>query len=207
MGAKIAQIVASGNHEGLIGVALINPVPASPWILSRPMMERLYGSCETETEALAFANGMLSAHPGSLTVSDLDIISAHATKQDTALTIAWLREGSEGKEGDWSGVLEKIEVPAIAIAGKSNRLISVQTVRDKVYGKIYGSLLVEVEDAGHLLPLERPEKLVEELQGFVDACVDVRKYDGLRSSSLIYQGFCMARESNHSNFMRTQGLE
>lgn len=207
MGAKIAQIVASGEPEGLIGLALINPVPASPWILSRPTMERLYGSCESKTEAIDFANGVLSAHPGSLTVSDLDIVSAHSIKQDTALTIAWLREGSEGKDGDWSGVLDRIEVPAMAIAGISDRLLGVQTVRDEVYGKIYGCIMVEVEDAGHLLPLERPKKLIGELQAFVDACVDVRKYDGLRSGSLLYQGFCMAREPDHNSFMRTQGLE
>lgn len=207
MGAKIAQIVASCGPEGLIGLALINPVPASPWILSKPKMERLYGSCETKIEALDFANGVLSARPGSLMVSDLDIISAQAIQQDTALTIAWLREGSEGKEGDWSGVLDKIEVPTMAIVGKLDRLISVQTVRDKVYGKIYGCVMVEVEDAGHLLPLERPKRLLEELLAFVGACVDVRKYDGLRSGSLMYQGFCMARESDQSSFMRTQGLE
>ena len=207
MGAKIAQIVASGQPEGLIGLALINPVPASPWILSRPKMERLYGSCETKTEALDFANGVLSARPGSLTVADLDMISANAIKQDAALTIAWLREGSEGKEGDWSGSLDQIEVPTMAVAGRFDRLLNVQTVRDEVYRKIYGCIMVEFEDAGHLLPLERPRQLIEELQAFNDACVDVRKYDGLRSGSNIYQGFCMARESNYSNFMRTQGLE
>ncbi len=207
MGGKIAQIIASGEPEGLIGLALINPVPASPWILSKQKMERLYGSCQTKTEALDFANGVLSAHPGSLTVSDLDMISAHAVKQDTALTIAWLTEGPEGKEGDWSGLLDNIAVPAVALAGKSNRLLSVETVRNEVYDKIYGCMMVEVEDAGHLLPLERPKKLLEELQAFVDACVDVRKYDGLRSGSLIYQGYCMARESDHGNFMRSQGLE
>lgn len=207
MGAKIAQIVASSRPEGLIGLALINPIPASPWILSRPNMERLYGSCETKTEALNFANGVLGACPGSLSVSDLDLISAHAVQQDTALTIAWLREGPEGKEGDWSGVLNKIDVPALAIAGISDMLIGVQTVRESVYEKIYGCLMVEVEDAGHLLPLERPKKLLGELHAFVEACVDVRKYDGLRSGSLIYQGFCMARESSYSNFLRTQELD
>ena len=207
MGAKIAQIVASYGPQGLIGLALINPVPASPWLLSKPKMERLSGSCETKTEALDFANGVLSARPGSLMVSDLDIISAQALQQDNALTIAWLREGSEGKDGDWSGVLDKIEVPTMAIVGKLDRLISVQTVRDKVYGKIYGCVMVEVEDAGHLLPLERPKKLLEELLAFVGACVDVRKCDGSRSGSLMYQGFCMARESDHTSFMRTQGLE
>ena len=207
MGAKIAQIVASDEPEGLIGLALINPVPASPWIVSRSNMARLYGSCETKTEALDFANGILSAHPGSLKLSDLDTVSTHATRQDTSLTIAWLREGPEGKEGDWSGVLDNIEVPTVAIAGTSDRLISVATVRNEVYDKIYGCIMVEVEDAGHLLPLERPKKLLEELEAFVDACVEVRKCDGLRSGSLLYQGFCMARESDESNFMRSQGLE
>ena len=207
MGGKIAQIVASDVPEGLIGLALINPVPASPWILSRSKMERLYGSCETKIEALDFANSMLSACPGSLKVSDLDTISTHATRQDTALTISWLREGAEGKEGDWSGVLDKIQVPAVVIAGISNKLISVQTVRKEVYEKIYGCIMVEVEDAGHLLPLERPKKLLWELQAFVDACVDVRKYNGLRSGSLLYQGFCMAREPDYGAFMRSQGLE
>lgn len=207
MGAKIAQIVASGKPEGLIGLALINPVPASPWTLSRRNMERLYGSCQSKTEALDFANGMLSAQPGSLTLSDMDMISADAIKQDTALTIAWLREGTEGKESDWSGVLDKVEVPAMTITGLSDKLIDVQTVRDEVYDKIYGCIMVEVEGAGHLLPLERPKKLTEELQAFIDACVDVRKYDGLRSGSLLYQGFCMAREPNASKFLKTQGLE
>lgn len=207
MGAKIAQIIASDEPEGLIGLALINPVPASPWILPRSKMERLYASCVTKTEALDVANGVLSAHPGSLTVSDLDAISAHATKQDAEFTIAWLSEGSEGKDGDWSGVLDKIDVPAVVIAGKSDRLIGVQTVTDEVYRKVYGSIMVEVEDAGHLLPLEKPKKLVEELHAFADACVDVRKYDGSRSRSLMYQGFCMAREEDFYNFMRSQGLE
>lgn len=207
MGAKIAQIIASDEPEGLIGLALINPVPVSPWILPKSKMERLYESCETKTEALDFANGILSACPGSLTVSDLDIFSAHATKQDPAFTITWLSEGTEGKDGDWSGVLGKIGVPAIVIAGKSDRLIDVQTVKDEVYGKVCGSIMVEVEDAGHLLPLERPKKLIEELHAFADACVDVRKFNGSRSSSLMYQGFCMARESDYFNFMRSQGLE
>ena len=207
MGAKIAQIVAGDEPKGLIGLALISPVPVSPWILSRSKMERLYGSCKSTIEALDFANSVLSARPGSLKVSDLDTISAHAIRQDAAFTTAWLREGCEGKEGDWSQVLEEIGVPSMAIAGISDRLISVQTVRDKVYDKIYGCIMVEVEDAGHLLPLERPKKLLEELQAFVDACVDVRKHDGLRSGSLLYQGFCIAREADHSKFMRSQGLE
>ena len=207
MGAKIAQIVASDEPEGLIGLALISPVPASPWILSRSKMERLYGSCESTIEALDFANSVLSARPGSLSVSDLDTISVHATRQDRALTIAWLREGSEGKEGDWSEVFEEIEVPSMAITGISDRLINVQTVKKEVYEKIHGCIMVEVEDAGHLLPLERPKKLLEELQAFFDACVDVRKHNGLRSGSLLYQGFCMAREADPSKFMRTQGLE
>lgn len=207
MGAKIAQIVASDEPKGLIGLALINPVPASPWILSKSKMERLYGSCQTTTEALAFVNGFLTAYPGSLKASDLDTISTHALKQDAALTIAWLREGPEGKEGDWSGVLARIKVPVVAIAGMSDELISVDSVKDEVYDKIYGSIMVEVEDAGHLLPLERPKKLLRELHDFVDACVDVRKHHGSRSSSLLYQGFCMARESDHTKFMRSQGLD
>lgn len=207
MGAKIAQIVASDKPQGLIGLALINPVPASPWILSGSRMARLYTSCESTIEALDFANSVLGARPGSLKLSDLDNISIRATKQDTSLTISWLQEGSEGKEGDWSGVLDKIDVPAIAIAGRSDRLISVQTVKDEVYDKIYGCIMVEVEEAGHLLPLERPKELLEELQAFVDACVDVRKCNGSKSSSLLYQWFCMARESDESKFMRSQGLE
>lgn len=207
MGAKVAQIIASGRPAGLIGLALINPVPASPWILSRQSMQRLYGSCSTKTEALDYANGVLSAHPGSLTVADLDMISTIAIKQDPALTIAWLREGSEGKEGDWSEFLDKIEVPTTAIAARSDRLIDVQTVRDEVYSKIYGCIMVEVEDAGHLLPLERPQRLIEELRAFNNACVDVRKCNGLRSGSHIYQGYCVLRETDWSNFMRTQGLE
>ena len=206
MGAKIAQIVASDEPEGLIGLALINPVPASPWILSESNMERLYGSCETATEALAFVNGVLSAYPGSLKMSDLDTIGTQALRQDAALTVAWLREGPEGKEGDWSGVLGRIKVPVVAIAGMSDKLISVDNVKDEVYDKIYGCIMVEVEDAGHLLPLERPKKLLRELHDFVDACVDVRKNHS-RSGSLLYQAFCMARESDHSKFMRSQGLE
>ena len=207
MGAKIAQIIASDEPEGLIGLALINPVPASPWILSKSKMERLWGSCETATEALAFVNSILCAYPGSLKPSDMDTISTHAIRQDAALTIAWLREGPEGKEGDWSGVLDRIKVPVVAIAGMSDKLISVDSVKDEVYDKIYGCIMVEVEDAGHLLPLERPKKLLKELHDFADACVDVRKHHGSRSGSLLYQGFCMARESDHSKFMRSQGLE
>ena len=206
MGAKIAQIIASDEPEGLIGLALINPVPASPWILSKSLMERLYGSCQTKTEALDFANGVLSARPGSLKMSELDTISDHAARQDPALTLAWLGEGPEGKDGDWSELLGNIKVPTVAICGMSDKLLGVQTVKDEVYDKIYGCIMVEFEDAGHLLPLERPRKLLHELQTFVDACVDVRKC-GLRSGSLLYQGFCMAREPDYSKFMRSQGLE
>ena len=205
MGAKIAQIIASDQLKGLIGLALINPVPASPWILSDSSMGRLYGSCATATEALAFVNNVLSAYPGSLKKSDLDAISTQAMRQDTALTIAWLRDGPEGKEGDWSGALGRIKVPVVAIAGMSDKLISVDKVKDEVYDKIYGCIMVKVEDAGHLLPLERPKKLLRELHDFVDACVEVRK-NGSRSSSLLYQAFCMARETDECNFIRSQGL-
>jgi len=67
---------------------------------------------------------------------------------------------------DWGFDWASLDLPVINITGVHDRVFRDPEVIDRLYAKLANARREEWEDAGHLLPLERPERLVERLAAF-----------------------------------------
>jgi pimeloyl-ACP methyl ester carboxylesterase len=60
----------------------------------------------------------------------------------------------------------EIAVPTLCIVGAQDRMTPLK-YSEYMHSRITGSQLAIVEDAGHMLPLEKPEEYNERLLGFI----------------------------------------
>ncbi|MCS7054162.1 MAG: alpha/beta hydrolase [Ignavibacterium sp.] len=67
---------------------------------------------------------------------------------------------------DTTSFLEKIEIPILLICGKQDNLTPPSVMRD-MYHKIKNSEFVEIENAGHLAPIENPEEVNSAISKFL----------------------------------------
>jgi pimeloyl-ACP methyl ester carboxylesterase len=67
---------------------------------------------------------------------------------------------------DWNFDWASLDLPVLNITGLHDRVFRDPEVIDRLYAKLADARREEWDDAGHLLPLERPERLVERLAAF-----------------------------------------
>jgi pimeloyl-ACP methyl ester carboxylesterase len=75
-----------------------------------------------------------------------------------------------GMEEDYSAGLRNIEVPVRIVVGELDKVEPAERVRTEVLEKIKGKdvSMVVIEGSGHMLPLEQPVRLAEEIGVFCD---------------------------------------
>ncbi len=67
---------------------------------------------------------------------------------------------------DWSFDWASLDLPVLNITGHHDRVFRDPEVIDRLYAKLADARREEWQDAGHLLPLERPQRLLESLAAF-----------------------------------------
>jgi pimeloyl-ACP methyl ester carboxylesterase len=67
---------------------------------------------------------------------------------------------------DWDLPYERLALPTLVVTGLQDRVFLDREVVDRLYGRLPDARREEWEDAGHLLPQERPETLAESLARF-----------------------------------------
>ena len=67
---------------------------------------------------------------------------------------------------DWSFDWASLNLPVLNITGLHDRVFRDPEVIDRLYSSMADARREDWDDAGHLLPLERPERLVERLSAF-----------------------------------------
>jgi len=67
---------------------------------------------------------------------------------------------------DWSFDWASLDLPVLNITGLHDRVFRDPEVIDRLYALLVDARREEWSDAGHLLPLERPERLLERLAAF-----------------------------------------
>jgi pimeloyl-ACP methyl ester carboxylesterase len=100
---------------------------------------------------------------------------AEAQPEDTALYKSILSSGDPVAYSELCGVIERldieaelgrIQVPVLLIEGELDRVVSAERVRATA-ALIPGSEYVELAGCGHIVPLERPDVLIERIPEFV----------------------------------------
>ncbi|MGH3261070.1 MAG: alpha/beta fold hydrolase [Trebonia sp.] len=161
MGGKVAQLLASRRPAGLHGVVLVAPAPAKPVVVPDQVRAQMAGAYDSRESVLATLDAVLShvplTHAAREQVVEDSLAGAAAAKREwPARTI--LEDVSAG--------LTRIDVPVLVVAGQHDRVEPVELMRSHVTDLIPGARLDVIPDAGHLLPLERPDALAERIETF-----------------------------------------
>lgn len=69
-------------------------------------------------------------------------------------------------EADWSIDYAKLTLPTLVITGLQDRVFLDTDIVDRLYASLPDARREDWPDTGHLLPLERPERLADSLIGF-----------------------------------------
>ena len=72
-----------------------------------------------------------------------------------------------GRESDWDLPYEKLDVPTLVITGLQDHLFLELAVVNELFARLPKGRRIDMPDAGHLIPGERPDALARELSDFV----------------------------------------
>lgn len=159
MGGKIALALAARQPAGLRGLVLLSPSPPTPEPISDEDRAASLAAYGQPLEAEKTATKIM-IRPVSKEVRQQVIADNLRTSQ--AAWDAWLEHGS--KE-DISGLMPAIQVPCHLLVGDADHAIPLAAQQKQTLPLLpAGSPLVMVPEAGHLLPLEAPDVVLETLR-------------------------------------------
>ena len=159
MGGKIALALAARRPKELQRLVLIAPSPPTP----EPIPD------EERTRLLKGYGDRRAAEATFRAITALPISPALRERvlQDNLRTSraawrAWLECGSRE---DISARMSDIEVPVVVLAGECDEGMTPDLLQREVVERIGGARMRVVRGAGHLLPLEAPQEIVQALVG------------------------------------------
>ena len=163
MGAAIAQRFAIDRPDAVEALVLATPVPAGGAAFS-PKLEAMFRATAGDVANANAWLAKLTYREQSPAVVALLRAGAAATRAPVALESfeSWAHLEFEDEAAT-------IATPTLAIAGGEDRPMTPAYVRERVVDVIPGARLAIVADAGHLVQLERPERVAALVAEFVDA--------------------------------------
>jgi pimeloyl-ACP methyl ester carboxylesterase len=156
MGGKIALALAARRPEGLEALVLLAPSPPSPEpINDRAAMLAAYGD---HAAALAIAKKIIKR---PLAPGLVDQVVGDMLRSAKPAWNAWVQEGSRE---NISAKVGRISVPTLVLSGTDDAAIPTGVLASKVMPCLSAGRLVIITAAGHLLPLETADDVVEAVE-------------------------------------------
>ncbi len=162
MGAKVATVLARraedgrAGLEGLFGLVLLAGSPPNPEPMDaaerREMLDSFGGPaapCDADVSRYVERNvgAPLAAEAAAAAVADV-------RRANPAAWRAWLEAGSLE---DWSARVGVLRLPTLIVAGAADAALGPAAQHRLMAPHFAAATLVSLADAGHLLPLERPD--------------------------------------------------
>jgi pimeloyl-ACP methyl ester carboxylesterase len=72
-----------------------------------------------------------------------------------------------GREADWDLPYERLELPVLIVTGLQDHVFLEKDVVNDLFSRIPNGRRVDIPDAGHLIPAERPDALADSLLSFI----------------------------------------
>lgn len=161
MGGKVAQLLAAGRPEGLVGLVLVASAPPSPLALPPQARDMMAGAYSTRETVEATIDQVLTAKP--LDPADRAQVIADSLRGAPQAKAAWPLFTSQE---DISDAVAAIEAPTLVISGEMDRVDTVEAARSELMPRIPGAVLHVLGGTGHLSPLESPMDLVRIIDQF-----------------------------------------
>ncbi len=159
-GGKISQLIASRRPEGLRGLVLVAPAPPTPVHFSEEALETQIHAYENRENVLETIKFLSARMPEPAVVEQIVADSLSSSGEATlAYPTGMILE-------DISAEVSKINVPTLVIAGEFDHLDSVEQHKHEVVARIPNAQFTVIKGSGHLIPIDEPVQLAEEIARF-----------------------------------------
>lgn len=168
IGAKIAAFIAgstqgqtSPDHKPPAGIVLVSPAPPTPLVLPPDIVANQERAWEDASAAeYAVRNFLLAGPQPEEVIGELtrDMLAGNAFARR-----AWT---AYGMKEDVSEQAARSRVPALVVAGEKDLVEPVDNVERLVHGVLRGSEMVVARGSGHLVPVEAPRELADNIAAF-----------------------------------------
>ena len=158
MGARIAMIVAARQPARVVGLVLVAPSPPTP----EPMTDdgrATLGSARADRFSAERLVGHITGDP--LAPSQATAAADDVLAVDAAAWRAWVEVGSRH---DLTALVAGVTCPVTVLSGDRDPAIPTAVVEREVLARLPQSKLIRVAGAGHLLPLEAPDEVVDAIR-------------------------------------------
>lgn len=167
MGGKVAQLMASRQPPGLIGLALIAPSPPSPLNLPLNIRQGMMRAYDSRDSIAATIEKVLA--PGGLTSEDLETVIADSIGGAPAAKAAWPLSASQE---DITAAVTNIAIPVIVISGEQDRVDPPEVLRRELLTRIPQAQLHVLPQIGHLSPFQAPSDIADLVKAFALSATD-----------------------------------
>jgi 3-oxoadipate enol-lactonase len=158
MGGRIARNVALHHPEWLLSLTLADTSPGFDALSSEQIRTFLSDRKNRTPESM---RRLLGTDPAPGAYEEL-VRSFHALRQES-----YFKTVDASVAQDRAAPLERIRVPTLVMVGTQDTVYPPQMARD-IARRIPGAKLVEIEGAGHLSNLDRPDEFNAALRSFLE---------------------------------------
>ncbi|GAS97490.1 hydrolase [Mycolicibacterium canariasense] len=159
MGGKVAQLVAAENLTAVTGLVLVAPAPPEPPPTITPQFQRQLAHAYDNPETVASAvDHVLTAH--ALTAALRAAVIEDSLAGTAAARTEWPLRGIAE---DITTAAGRICVDTVVIAGSKDRVEPVGVLREHLEPFVAPARTYVLVDSGHLVPLEAPRALADQL--------------------------------------------
>lgn len=159
MGGKVAQLVAAERPMPLTGLMLVAPAPPEPPSTITPQFQRQLAHAYDNPQTVA------SAIDHVLTASPLTSALRAAVIEDSLASAAAARTEwpLRGIAEDITAAAARISVDTVVVAGGKDLVEPVSVLREHLEPFIPAARTHVLAESGHLIPLEAPRALADQL--------------------------------------------
>jgi len=164
MGGKTAQLLASRRPPGMEALVLVAPSPPTPQDMPPEMRQAMIHFYDSR-EGAEIALGNIALLP----LGDEEREQALEDMQRSAplARAAW---PETAMLEDISAEAANIDVPTLVLAGESDPVDRLETLRRELLPRIPHAKLCVIPHTGHLSPLEVPDRIGSEIAAFMTEC-------------------------------------
>ncbi len=162
MGGKVAQLLASRQPAGLVGLVLVAPAPPPPLHLPEAARENMAHAYSSPEAVEATIDQVLAGKP--LSPQDRAQVIEDSLRGAPEAKAAW---PSATSHEDISAAVAAINVPTLVIGGEIDRVDTVESLRQELLPHIPHAELKVLPGTGHLSPLESPDEVASLITDFV----------------------------------------
>lgn len=160
MGGKVAQLVAAQSLVTVRGLILVAPAPPEPPSTITPQFQRELSHAYDNPETVAsVVDHVLTASP--LTAELHAVVIEDSLASAAAARTEWPLRGIAE---DITTAAGRISVDTVVVAGSKDLVEPVEVLREHLAPFILAARTHVVIESGHLIPLEAPKALADQLE-------------------------------------------